>query len=185
MLKPFELGCLCKRLFPESTRGVNMRGRKVLLIFALVFFEVLFLIFCFTNSLTVRKSFESLILGKKRVILVVGVISAPSLAHRRQGIRLTWLNFCRRKDIVCKFFLDSIHDMDPGMDQIIKDENAKYGDIEYMGVPRGVNFARRILWILEWAVNNYVFDFVLRVDDDMFVCLQRLILELRHRTENR
>ena len=159
--------------------------RKRLLSLAFLFFSALFLIFCFTNFLTLRNLFSSLFLGKKRVSLVVGIISAPSLAHRREGIRLTWLTFCQNPNIVCKFFLDSIHDMDPGMDQVIKDENTKYGDIEYMGVPRGVNFARRILWILEWTVKNYVFDFVLRVDDDMFVCLQRLILELPHRTERR
>lgn len=162
-----------------------MRRRKLLLFLAFVFFEVLFLIFCFTNSLTFRNLIESLFLGKKRVTLVVGIISAPSLTNRREGIRLTWLKFCKRRDVVCKFFLDNLNDMDPGMDQVIKYENDKYGDIEYMGVPRGVNFGRRILWILEWTVKNYVFDFVLRVDDDMFVCLQRLILELQHRTEKR
>ncbi|KAK3753105.1 hypothetical protein QZH41_020579 [Actinostola sp. cb2023] len=60
-----------------------------------------------------------------------------------------------------------------------------HGDIEFMHVPRGVNFGRRILWLLEWATKNYVFDFVLRVDDDVFVCLQRLLFELPHRQERR
>ncbi|XP_031568749.1 beta-1,3-galactosyltransferase 6-like [Actinia tenebrosa] len=162
-----------------------MKRKLLLIAIAFVFFEILFLILCVNNSLTFRNLFSTLILGKKRVILVVGVISAPNLAHRREGIRLTWMAFCKRPDVVCKFFLDSLNDMDQGMDKVIKDENAKYGDIEYMAVPRGVNFARRILWILEWAAKNYVFDFVLRVDDDMFVCLQRLILELPYRSEKR
>jgi hypothetical protein len=81
--------------------------------------------------------------------------------------------------------MDSLNDMNPGMDQVIRDENTRYGDIEYMTVPRGVNFGRRILWILEWSVKNYIFDFVLRLDDDVFVCLQRLMLELPHRREAR
>ncbi len=39
----------------------------------------------------------------------------------------------------------------------------------------------RLIWILKWVTANYKFDFFLRIDDDHFLCLDRLVAELPHR----
>lgn len=39
-------------------------------------------------------------------------------------------------------------------------------------------FAARLLWILQWAVNHSNFEYFLRIDDDHFLCIERLLHEL-------
>lgn len=39
-------------------------------------------------------------------------------------------------------------------------------------------FGTRLLWILQWAAKNINFDYFLRIDDDHFLCLERLLQEL-------
>lgn len=148
--------------------------------------EVLISVIIICSSRHYMNWIYAIILQKKHVTLVVGIISAPKLSERRHAIRNTWKQFCQqRDDVVCKFFVDSLHDMEPKVREGIVKENAIYNDIEYMEVPPGVNFGRRILWLLEWSVKNYVFDFVLRMDDDVFPCLERLVNELQYRKEKR
>jgi hypothetical protein len=67
----------------------------------------------------------------------------------------------------------------------ITEERSKYTDIELMPVPRGINFGLRMLWLIDWSISNYNFEFLLRLDDDYFVCLERLLKELETRKENR
>ena len=38
--------------------------------------------------------------------------------------------------------------------------------------------------MFKWAVEHYTFDFFLRIDDDHFLCLERLVYELPHRPKN-
>ena len=38
--------------------------------------------------------------------------------------------------------------------------------------------------MLKWAASHYNFDFFLRIDDDHFLCLDRLVYELPHRPRN-
>ncbi|XP_020632220.1 uncharacterized protein LOC110069101 [Orbicella faveolata] len=42
-------------------------------------------------------------------------------------------------------------------------------------------FAERLLQTMDWAFKRYKFDFFLRIDDDHFLCLDRLLYELNFR----
>ena len=42
----------------------------------------------------------------------------------------------------------------------------------------GYNFAIRLVWILKWVKEHYKFEFFLRIDDDHFLCIDRLVREL-------
>ena len=42
----------------------------------------------------------------------------------------------------------------------------------------------RLVWMLQWFVNNYDFEYFLRVDDDYFICFDRLIYDLQFRPKN-
>ncbi|XP_001633076.2 beta-1,3-galactosyltransferase 6 [Nematostella vectensis] len=128
----------------------------------------------FSLSLTRRKS---------RLKLIVAILSAPTRTDRRQGIRRTWKSDCNSPDVLCRFFTDSLSALDESLRNALIKENGLYGDVEFMSVPRGFNFARRFLWILEWSTRNYEFDFVLRIDDDYFLCLGRLLAELPQRAK--
>ena len=53
-----------------------------------------------------------------------------------------------------------------------------------MIISGGINFTLRLLWMMKWAMQHYNFDYFLRVDDDHFICLDRLVYELPHRPKN-
>lgn len=116
-----------------------------------------------------------------RLKLVVAILSAPKRMDRRAAIRLTWMNDCSRKDVLCRFFTDQLASMEPDVKTAIVQESLKHGDIEFMPIAGGMNFGLRMLWLLEWAARNYEFDFFLRIDDDYFLCLRKLLAEIPHR----
>lgn len=123
--------------------------------------------------------------GKTKVIIFIGIISAPHLIFRRNALRRSWLKECKRKGIPCLFFTDN-QDMHGNKLPLhihvpLHQEQLIHGDLILAESPGGVNFARRYLWILNWANARYQFKYFLRVDDDYFVCINRLLLELPHR----
>lgn len=124
-------------------------------------------------------------LSKHRVKVIVAVVSAPIRFDRREGIRRTWMQDCASPDILCRFFTDSLTDMTPNEKQVLVNESLRYGDIEFMPIPKGYNFGRRILWLIEWSSEHYNFDFFLRLDDDYFLCVKRLLFELPFRAQKR
>ena len=122
---------------------------------------------------------------KKHLKLIVAILSAPIRFDRREGIRRTWMTECTSGEVVCRFFTDSLSDMEPKVQTALTNENARYGDIEFMPIPKGYNFGLRLLWLMEWSVERYEFDFFLRMDDDYFVCLKRLLFEIPFRPQKR
>lgn len=118
-----------------------------------------------------------------RLKLIVAILSAPNRVVRRNGIRMTWMNDCSRNDVLCRFFTDSPLQMNPIVKRELQDESIRYGDLEFMSVPPGINFGRRMLWLLQWSVANYNFDFFLRIDDDYFLCLRKLLAEVPYRVQ--
>lgn len=124
--------------------------------------------------------------GKKtRLKLIVAILSAPIRFDRREGIRRTWMNQCNSEEVVCRFFTDSLYDMEPKVQSVLTNESARYGDLEFMPIPKGYNFGLRLLWLMQWSVQRYEFDFFLRMDDDYFVCLKRLLFEIPFRPQKR
>ena len=121
--------------------------------------------------------------GKIELLLFVGIHSAPSRFDRRNAIRETWMKECQTNpDAVCRFITDG---QDPkgqaleGKERVkLEQESRVYGDILLAEAPGGVNFAVKYLWMLQWANERYEFQYFLRLDDDYFVCFEKLILEL-------
>ena len=123
--------------------------------------------------------------GKKSAIIFVGIVSAPRLIFRRNALRRSWLNQCKENGIPCLFFTDG-QDMSGTKlpDQVyvpLQQEQLLHKDLILTQSPGGINFARRYLWMLNWAYARYDFKYFLRIDDDYFVCIDRLLRELPHR----
>ena len=57
-------------------------------------------------------------------------------------------------------------------------EQRQYQDIEFQKLKGGVEFGKRYLYHLVWAIQNFDFNYFMRMDDDYFLCLDRLIGEL-------
>lgn len=115
--------------------------------------------------------------------LLVAILSAPNRVDRRRGIRLTWMNDCSRNDVLCRFFTDGLSHLSPLVKKELQDESIRHGDLEFMSIPGGINFGLRMLWLLKWSVDNYRFDFFLRIDDDYFLCLKKLLFEIPYRAQ--
>lgn len=135
------------------------------------------------SFLTLTRSDENR--QKKRLKLVVAILSAPVRFDHREGIRQTWMKQCTSEEVVCRFFTDSLSDMEQKVQSVLANESAKYGDIEFMPIPKGYNFGLRLLWLMEWSLERFEFDFFLRMDDDYFVCLKRLLFEIPFRPQKR
>ena len=100
--------------------------------------------------------------------------------------RQTWMHACKDDpSIVCRFFTDSISTINHKWKGKLIEEQSKHKDIEFMAVPRGLNFGLRMLWLIDWTISNYNFEFLLRLDDDYLVCLERLVRELEARKAQR
>lgn len=119
---------------------------------------------------------------KPHILFAVGILSKLSAIDRRNGVRDTWLKECleRPTKVICRFFTDEIRS-DTVNRELYIHEQKNHQDLEYMPYKGGYNFALRLLWMFRWYTQNYEFDYFLRVDDDYFICMDRLLKELPHR----
>ncbi|CAB4037795.1 beta-1,3-galactosyltransferase 6-like, partial [Paramuricea clavata] len=121
--------------------------------------------------------------GKIELLLFVGIHSAPSRLDRRNAMRETWMKECQsNSNAVCRFFTDGQEPNGQALqgEKRIKLENERrvHEDLLLTEVPGGVNFAVKYLWMLQWAKERYDFQYFLRLDDDYFICFDKLMLEL-------
>lgn len=127
--------------------------------------------------------------SREILTLFVAIMSAPRRIERRNAVRTTWLKQCRLNGIPCLFFTDA-QDMygkllPAKIRVMLEQENELHGDLILAQSPGGINFARRYLWMLNWASTRYKFDYFLRVDDDYFICMDRLLRELPYRQKRK
>ena len=60
----------------------------------------------------------------------------------------------------------------------LAEEAAKHNDMEYQVLGGGVEFGKRFIYHMLWAVKNFEFDYFMRLDDDYFLCFDKVINEL-------
>jgi len=104
------------------------------------------------------------------------VIAVPSVRkERREKIRETWLTWADDR-ITLRFFCE--WSKDKNSNTALKKEMEAHGDIVVLNIEPGMNFGLKLLEAMRWMSKNYSFDFFLRLDDDYFLCLPRLLEEL-------
>ena len=122
---------------------------------------------------------------RKSILMFIAILSAPTRIQRRDALRRSWLRQCKQLNTACYIFTDSLDTYGKRLhDEImvaLEQEQFLNKDLILTESPGGVNFATRYLWVIKWANRNYKFDFLLRVDDDYFICMDRLFLELPQR----
>ena len=115
---------------------------------------------------------------KPSVLLVIAVVTIRP--ERRTAIRNSWLAWGDDR-LVLRFFTEAPDESQPqGQDEAkaLKEESAAYGDLVVLDIERGMNFAVKLLSAMKYVSGRYKFDFFLRLDDDYFLCLDRLLDEL-------
>ena len=125
------------------------------------------------------------------LLLYVGIFTAREFRIRRQTIRDTWLQDCVPKSkVICKFFTD-------GLDEFGRPINNKTrrslqtesllnnNDLVLLNSPGGMNNALRFLVMFEYVTRVSKFEYFLRIDDDQYLCMERLLKELPFRPKRR
>lgn len=121
--------------------------------------------------------------GNPHHLLVIAVVSIRP--DRRLAIRNTWLEWGDER-VVVRFFTEQadLKSRDAGaVSAALAAESDTFGDLVIMDVARGMNFAVKLLWAMRWLKERYSFDYFLRLDDDFFLCLNRLLGELEANKE--
>ena len=119
------------------------------------------------------------------LLLFVGIYSAPRHLDRRNAVRETWLTICKKTPyVLCRFVTDGQdvkgNALQGEVREQLENESRIHDDLLLAQSPGGVNFARRYLWLAQWVSDRYDFQYLLRVDDDYFICFERLLMELRY-----
>lgn len=115
---------------------------------------------------------------RPHVLLTIAVVSGRP--DRRQAIRDSWMGWADDRVLV-RFFTEAPNEKDAdGRDEAaaLAEEMATFGDVEILEISPGMNFALKLVEAMRWMSERYTFDFFLRLDDDYFLCLKRLLDEL-------
>ncbi|XP_032239906.2 titin [Nematostella vectensis] len=115
---------------------------------------------------------------KPRVRIVIFVMTAVSRSDRRKAIRETWWSRCKPPEAACYFVTDGY--IDESMYDDVKAESDEHKDILFLPTDEGLNFGLRLLYTMEWSLAKYHYDFFLRLDDDYFICIEKLLHELQY-----
>ncbi|CAM9578052.1 unnamed protein product, partial [Laminaria digitata] len=115
---------------------------------------------------------------KPSVLLVIAVVTIRP--DRRAAVRNSWLAWGDDR-VVLRFYTEAPDESEPegrAEARALQIETATYGDLVVLDIERGMNFAVKLLAAMKHATSHYKFDFFLRLDDDYFLCLDRLLAEL-------
>ncbi|XP_046863715.1 beta-1,3-galactosyltransferase 6-like isoform X3 [Xenia sp. Carnegie-2017] len=124
-------------------------------------------------------------LSKISVFLFLGIVSAPIRIDRRRAVRETWWKKCQENEEVACFFVTDAQDNKglPLLNDVLAplhQENSKHNDLIFAESPSGRNLGRRILWLFQWVNERYDFKYILKLDDDYFICFDKLMVELKY-----
>lgn len=122
-------------------------------------------------------NFKDLGKYKRKVMLLIIVSTAPKRYDRRQAIRDTWWKHCNSENVKCVFVTDGFI-VDETQRELTIQERNRYHDMELQPLIGGREFGVRFLNHIKWAKANFDFQYLLRIDDDYFLCLKRLLSEL-------
>ena len=81
--------------------------------------------------------------------------------------------------MTCWFMTDNLESVDnKTLANEVDQESQREGDMIVSPVPNGLLFGHRLLFLLKWGTEHYNFDYIMRMDDDMMLCVDHLIHDL-------
>lgn len=118
--------------------------------------------------------------SKRKLLLLIIVSTAPRRFKRRQAIRDTWWKHCIGSQVKCVFVTDGFIEDSAERDFVVQ-ERSHYNDMELQPLQGGREFGLRFLNQIKWAMAKFDFQYILRIDDDYFLCLKTLLSEIQVR----
>jgi len=115
-----------------------------------------------------------LLSSRPRKFIFIAIGSAPENRYRRDACRRSWLSW-RSSNVGYRFFTER-NPAEREQTVLLNLESQTFRDIEFQPFPQGrqVLQGARFLYQASWALNHYEFDFYLKTDDDVLVCVQKL-----------
>ncbi|CAN0373139.1 unnamed protein product [Pylaiella littoralis] len=113
-----------------------------------------------------------------KVLLVIAIVSIRP--NRRNAIRQSWMAWADER-VQLRFFTEPPIKSNPNYREALdalQAESDAHGDLVMMDIDSGMNFSVKLLWAIRWMSQQFTFHFFLRLDDDYFLCLRRLLDEL-------
>jgi len=108
---------------------------------------------------------------QQHVSFVMGIMSVAKDRDRRDAMRETWIRNLRHKDdLVAKFVLGRLQ---PDHKEEIEMEMEEHGDIVVLECEENQHKGKTVLWF-EYVNRNLDFDFVVKVDQDVYVWTDEL-----------
>lgn len=117
--------------------------------------------------------------------LFVGIFSCISSKDRRNVIRKTWLKYCEiSSKCAYKFLLDRNTQFgDPCTENIsnlsLEESKSNNNDTVLHKNFAGTNFGQRMYQLIYWLHKDYDFEYFLGLNDDHYVCLNKIMYELK------
>ena len=81
--------------------------------------------------------------------------------------------------VACWFMTDSLESItdEKVKNKVLKEQKA-YKDLLFSPVKNGILFGYRFLYLTQWGMANYNFEYLLRIDDDILFCIDHLLWDL-------
>ena len=170
---------------------MHFRVNKILL-----FVVLITMIYCFTNynktstelEHSTQKNLNSLDFRQQLsgVSLLILIVTGPKNTNRRQAVRDSWLydaiKIDKLKDQIDYKFVIGTKDLSVGEQRLLLEENRTYSDLLLLENLHDSynNLTLKLAMMLENVNFMHSFEFVLKVDDDSFVRVKKVLLDLKH-----
>ncbi|XP_063231069.1 beta-1,3-galactosyltransferase 6-like [Bacillus rossius redtenbacheri] len=120
-------------------------------------------------------------------LLIIIIISEPSNFKRRQVIRETWLELSNKKFEYKHFFVVGVLGVNKEIKNLVLHEQSTYGDMLVLSSLVDVYsmLTRKVLETFLWLHQNVSFRYVLKCDDDSFVRVDDIIVDLKKNSNDR
>eukprot|EP01116_Phalansterium_solitarium_P017763 TRINITY_DN4455_c0_g1_i1.p1 TRINITY_DN4455_c0_g1~~TRINITY_DN4455_c0_g1_i1.p1 ORF type:complete len:346 (-),score=54.09 TRINITY_DN4455_c0_g1_i1:137-1174(-) len=120
------------------------------------------------------------------VKLFIAITSAYQNTKLRQAVRKTWLNYWTLwgGQITHRFFFGETDNAT--LRGMLDVESRTYNDVVVLPFFDSYrNLSRKTMWLSRWAVDNYNFTYLLKIDDDTFLRLDRYVVKLQAKPTQR
>lgn len=118
--------------------------------------------------------------------LVVLIMSAPDNVIKRHALRLTWLSLVNHESVKYFFVIGSKQILGNN-ENVLLTEESHYSDLLILpDVEEGYDLlTTKLLASFSWVNKNLEFEFLLKVDDDSYVDIRQLVIELSRKTDTK
>ncbi|PSN51159.1 Beta-1 [Blattella germanica] len=117
----------------------------------------------------------------ERKLLTVLILTSPVNINRRNVIRQTWLSLCNFTCSIRHYFVIGSNNLPREVDSSIQEEQLHHHDLLLLPnvVDNYTNLTHKVLEAYVWLDKIGTYEFVLKCDDDSFVQIDKIVLELQ------